>query len=155
MVEDIAAEAGITKLIIYRHFDSKRELYEAVLRRTQRRLVEEVGGPDGFTVESLGGLLQVAREDPDAFRLLFHHAAHEPEFAPDIQRLTENAVAVAARYLGGDPAEQPFLAWRSRLAFTWIIEAVIDWIEVGDPAYDEEMLARLRAGLRGLAGRSG
>ena len=33
-MEDIAAEAGVTKLIVYRHFDSKQQLYEAVLDHT-------------------------------------------------------------------------------------------------------------------------
>jgi AcrR family transcriptional regulator len=30
-MEDVAAAAGITKLIVYRHFSSKEELYDAVL----------------------------------------------------------------------------------------------------------------------------
>ena len=40
-MEDIAAASGITKLIVYRHFDSKEELYRAVLQRVFDRLAEE------------------------------------------------------------------------------------------------------------------
>ena len=149
-VEDIAAEAGITKLIIYRHFASKRALYEAVLRRVEQRLQEEVGGPEGFTGETLAALVRVAREDPSAFRLLFYHAAHEPEFSQYARRFAEGAVAVAQRYLDDPPSELPILAWKSRVAFAWVIEAVIAWVEVGDAAQDAEMLSRLRASLHVL-----
>jgi len=44
-LDDIAAEAGITRVILYRHFDSKTELYQAVLDRMCGRLdahVEEL-----------------------------------------------------------------------------------------------------------------
>src|SRR5204863_4834383 len=40
-MEDVAAASGITKLIVYRHFDSKEELYRAVLQQVSDRLAEE------------------------------------------------------------------------------------------------------------------
>ena len=40
-MDDVAAEAGITRLIVYRHFDSKEDLYRAVLERVTDRLREE------------------------------------------------------------------------------------------------------------------
>ena len=40
-MEEIAAASGITKLIVYRHFDSKEALYRAVLQRVFDRLAEE------------------------------------------------------------------------------------------------------------------
>ena len=33
-----------------------------------------------FTDDSITDLLHAAAADPDGFRLLFHHAAREPEF---------------------------------------------------------------------------
>ncbi len=32
-LDDIAAEVGVTRVILYRHFDSKTDLYQAVLDR--------------------------------------------------------------------------------------------------------------------------
>src|SRR3954454_11733847 len=32
-MEDVAAACGVTKLIVYRHFDSKEELYRTILER--------------------------------------------------------------------------------------------------------------------------
>ena len=40
-MEDIAAASGITKLIVYRHFDSKEELYRSVLEGVAARLADE------------------------------------------------------------------------------------------------------------------
>jgi AcrR family transcriptional regulator len=42
-LDDVAGEAGITRVILYRHVESKAELYRAVLERAQRRLVEATG----------------------------------------------------------------------------------------------------------------
>ena len=38
-MEDVAAAAGVTKLIVYRHFDAKETLYRAVLERVFERQV--------------------------------------------------------------------------------------------------------------------
>lgn len=42
-LDDIAAAAGVTKPIVYRHFDSKRDLYLAILRRHRDDLPTFVG----------------------------------------------------------------------------------------------------------------
>src|SRR5690348_9493964 len=76
-LDDVAAEAGITRVLIYRHFDSKADMYRAVLDRALGRLDERVGTPD-FDARAIPNLLHAAAADPDAFRLLFRHAAREP-----------------------------------------------------------------------------
>ena len=92
-VDDVAKAAGITKLIVYRHFESKADLYRAILEETSERLVEEWVADFGDGAESkpaVATLLRVARELPDGFRLLFVHAAREAdfvEFAADFRRL--------------------------------------------------------------------
>ena len=40
-MEDVAEACGVTKLIVYRHFDSKEELYRAILQRVFDRNQEE------------------------------------------------------------------------------------------------------------------
>src|SRR5215469_8907779 len=91
-MDDIAAEAGVSKLMLYRHFNSKHELYEAVLAEVRSRLEAIEHRPAtlvGLTPEqalpeaeaTLLATIGVARELPDAYRLLYQHAAYEPEFA--------------------------------------------------------------------------
>ena len=83
-MEDVGAACGVTKLIVYRHFGSKEELYREILQQVFDDLgVElraELAEP---THVGLGPrtLLTVAREDPAAFTLLWRHAAREPQFA--------------------------------------------------------------------------
>jgi AcrR family transcriptional regulator len=39
-MEDVAAASGITKLIVYRNFESKETLYRAVLESVSTRLID-------------------------------------------------------------------------------------------------------------------
>ena len=84
-LDDIAGEAGVSRVILYRHFDSKTELYRAVLDHACLRLVAAVG-EDELTPASVDALLDAAAADPDGFRLLFHHAAREHRgfLVPDV-----------------------------------------------------------------------
>ena len=63
-----------------------------------RRLTAAVGTRD-FTYASIDALLSAAAEDPDGFRLLFHHAAREPEFRQEMDRFHKGMVATARREL--------------------------------------------------------
>ena len=81
---DVARAAGITKLIVYRHFDSKADLYREILEQVARRLADEwltVSDVEHSGGHSARVLLAAARAHPDGFRLLFVHAPREPEFA--------------------------------------------------------------------------
>ena len=60
-LDDIAGEAGVTRVILYRHFDSKTDLYQAVLDRMCARLDAHVEEPvGGFTDASMDGLIGAA-----------------------------------------------------------------------------------------------
>jgi AcrR family transcriptional regulator len=151
-MEDIAAASGITKLIVYRHFDSKEELYRAVLTRVSDHLAEEFAG--ALESERPGGvgaraLLATAREDPDGFVLLWRHAAREPQFADYAAAQRAQAVAVA-RSLRGDEGDDVFERWAAEAIVSWLVESVLSWIAVGDPTRDEELLTRVADGLRAM-----
>src|SRR5215211_6413850 len=45
-LDDIAAAAGISRVLLYRHFESKADLYRAVLDRAVARLTAAVGTRD-------------------------------------------------------------------------------------------------------------
>lgn len=134
-LDDVAREAGVTRAILYRHFDSKADLYRAVLEQAQRRLADATGSPT-FTNASIGGLLAAASEDPDGFRLLFQHAAREPEFRAQIDELRAASIGIALDQLTphvGDPA---WSRWAAQLAAFTTIEAVIAWLDAGQPDRD-------------------
>jgi len=151
-MEDVAAASGITKLIVYRHFESKEELYRAVLRQVSDRLAEEFAG--ALESERPGGvgaraMLATARADPDGFVLLWRHAAREPQFADYAAAQRAQAVAVA-RSLRGDDGDEVLERWAAEAIVSWLVESVISWLEVGDPTRDEELLTRVADGLRAM-----
>ena len=102
-MEDVADASGITRLIVYRNFASKEDLYRAVLERVATRLGEEFTDAES----AVRPLLTVAREDPDAFRLLWVHAAHEPRFAAYAADFREAAVEFADELVGSRIADTP------------------------------------------------
>src|SRR6478609_1237035 len=80
-LDAIAAEAGITRVVLYRHFDSKSDLYQELLDRVCDQLEEHVPLPvAGFSGDTVDGLLAAAAESSAGFRLLFQHALREPDF---------------------------------------------------------------------------
>ncbi len=108
-MEDVAEACGVTKLIVYRHFDSKEELYRAILQRVFDRQAEElVRGLAEPGRVGLGAttLLTVAREDPAAFTLLWRHAPREPQFAAYARELRSMSVA-AVRDLMAISSDDP------------------------------------------------
>ena len=134
-LEDVAREAQITRVILYRHFESKADLYRAVLERVQRRLVEATGAPH-FTAASIDGLLAAATDDPDGFRLLFHHAAREPEFRTEMDQFRAGMAAVARRQLARVIPDRAWARWAAQLVPTVAIEAVAAWLDAGQPDRD-------------------
>jgi AcrR family transcriptional regulator len=138
-LDDIAAEAGVGRVILYRHFDSKAELYRAVLRRAEERLTAVTGSPE-FTDRSLDSLLAAAAADPPAFHLLFHHAAREPEFSREMDELRAKMFAVTHRYMAELVPDPTWARWASLLLPTFAVEAVIAWLDAGQP--DQSSAAR-------------
>jgi AcrR family transcriptional regulator len=155
-MEDIAAASGITKLIVYRHFDSKEDLYRAVLQRVFERLAEEfvIGYSRGAGGVGTRSLLRVAREDPDGFQLLWRHAAREPQFADYARQLREQSVDASRALLGGQ-VPPDLHEWAAHTIVDYLVGAVLNWLEYGEEARDEEFVglatADARAGVRAWA----
>jgi AcrR family transcriptional regulator len=140
-MEEIAAGAGVSKLLLYRDFAGKRELYLAVLERTRRRLDQAV--PLRATDDALRALIRAARADPDGFVLLLRHAAREPEFALYATELEEASVREAERQLRPIEPDPVMRRWAARTVVSTTHVAIMAWLEQGDPDRDDEFFARL------------
>lgn len=151
-MDDVAAEAGVTKLIVYRNFESKEELYRSVLDGVSERLrdvwVREIARPEperhGFTTRAL---LLVARENPDGFRLLAVHAAREPQFAPLADAFAERARGVAEQLIGDMIPDPALKAWAGQVIVQYLVSGVLAWLDLGDPARDDEFVERATEGM--------
>jgi AcrR family transcriptional regulator len=131
----IAAEAGVTPVILYRHFASKADLYREVIESGHRRLRDATGGHD-FDDASIPALIHAAAADPDAFRLLHRHAAREPEFREMIDTLLESSTEITRQHLAA-VTDDRWRSWAARLLPSMTIDAVIAWLDAGEPDPDE------------------
>jgi AcrR family transcriptional regulator len=148
-MEEIAAAAGVSKLLLYRDFAGKRELYQAVLERTVARITERV--PAEGSNDALRALLAAARDDPDGFTLMFRHAAREPEFAGYAESLSTQAIRQSERILRRIEPDRVMRRWAAEMTVNMTYEAIITWLEHGDPARDDEFFRRLLAVNRTVA----
>ena len=88
-MNDVAEAAGVTKPVLYQHFDSKRALYQALLDEVGSRLLGNIAkavaeATDGKSQTELGfrAYFRWVAEDHDAFLLLFGSGSRrDDEFA--------------------------------------------------------------------------
>jgi AcrR family transcriptional regulator len=160
-MDEIAATAGVTKLIVYRHFHNKETLYRAVLEQVFDRQVElflENLARGQHAEGTTRALLTVARESPDGFQLLWRHAAREPQFGEYALSLRDTAVS-AARDVVAPRVAPEHAEWAAQTLFDHLVDAVLNWLDHGDATRDEEFVAletaAIRATVAAWAARSG
>lgn len=155
-LDDVSAAAGVSKAILYRHFESKTELYRAVLDRVCAKLDASVG-TDDHDDESIPTLMRAAAADPDGFRLLFRYAAREPEFRSFVDAMSGESTRIALRQLTADIPDPRWAGWAAQLAPVITIEATLAWLDAGqpDPELAAERVKDLIAALITTAATSG
>ena len=149
-MEEVAAASGITKEIVYRHFASKEEVYRAVLEGAAQRTREEFAWARQEFESGAGirALLAVGRAQPDALRLLLVHAAREPEFADYAHDVRSRVINWVLQRRGHD--DPLFHRWAAEVAVSHVRNAVLTWLDIGDPGRDEEFARRCLAGVNAL-----
>lgn len=147
-LDDVAREAGVTRMVVYTHFESKTALYQAVLDRMRTLLDSATGAPDyvDFSVEAL---LAVAAAEPAGFRLIFHHAAREPEFRDQVERFRATGTDIFRRYGAAGIPDPAWLEWACHLVPTVTMEAVIAWLDAGQPDV-RSAAVRISRAVRGI-----
>lgn len=151
-MEEVAADAGITRITIYRHFDSKLGLLDAVAEdlAQQARIVgrmhdaSKIADPVASFTAMVAELCRFWSTDPDVFRRLISLAAVDPEAQQVIVSREEwryQQISTFVRRLARvDRLLPPFEARRA----TAVIGTVTSF-----PACDE-MSTRLRTSLTDL-----
>lgn len=112
-MNDIAEAAGVTKPVLYQHFESKDELFLAVMRDVGDRLWE--------TIDAAASAANGPREQVDGgFAAYFAFFAHQP-------------AAFNVLFGGGAGIDPSFLAEADRIG-TAISEHIADFLHDVDPA---------------------
>ncbi len=109
-MNDIADAAGVTKPVLYQHFDSKQDLYLALLDEVGMRMLTAIrsgqaGATGGRALTELGfrAYFSWVAEDHDAFLLLFgSRASRDEESTVAIRRITNDVAHAIEPLISAD-----------------------------------------------------
>ena len=109
-MNDIAEAVGVTKPVLYQHFDSKRDLYQALIDEVGNRLLGNIAkaaaeATDGKSQTELGfrAYFRWVAEDHDAFTLLYEAASgRDRDFSRALRRVTNGMVQAIAPLIAAD-----------------------------------------------------
>ena len=110
-MDDVAAGAGTSKTVVYRHFGDRTELYLAVCARVAEVLVgqvrsamERAGGPRAKAAAGIEAYLRLIEHDPEVYRFVVHRPLVDRELDADpvadlVSLVGDEAAAVIAAQL--------------------------------------------------------
>jgi AcrR family transcriptional regulator len=159
-LDEIAAAAGVTKPIVYRHFNSKRDLYLALLDRHRDDLAGFVASipAAGSAEERLRSVLVVWLDYVEArayaWRMLFRDTGGGPEVASRRREVHATARAVLVdviRSLAATPIPRRELEPLGELMSMGMAALVLWWIEDAAVSRTAVLDALTRAWVRLLA----
>lgn len=136
-IDDIAAEANVSKGLLYHYFGGKRAFYVAVVRDAARGLVQAIDPdptlePGVRASEGIDAYLRFVEERADAYAALVTGGlGADPEIA---QILEETRREIVGNMLTGLGLDKPRPAYRIAMR-AWIggVEAAcVDWLQGGD-----------------------
>lgn len=138
----IAEDLGVPKSVLYRYFPSKDELVHTIVDRARTRWCELQARPWRGLSANLREVIALARDNPSELLLLVKHCAGDPELRPYFDELHRSIVELTDRLLARSSPPMAVDAAMRQLAAQavagFIIDAVLWWIEQGDPARDAE-----------------
>jgi len=109
-MNEVADAVGVTKPVLYQHFDSKRDLYQALTDDVGERLLARISkaAAEADTGKNRTELAYQAyfrwvADNPDGFRLLFGSGSRrDDEFNNTVRRITEEAANAVAPMIDVD-----------------------------------------------------
>jgi AcrR family transcriptional regulator len=163
-MEEIAAEAGTSKTVVYRHFADRSDLHVAVCRRVAQQLLprlrealETDDHPRQMTAAAIETYLAFLEADPEVYRFVVtQHPGGDPvdpvtTLADLVGDQAAALMAVALEQAGRDPAAAG--AWGHGLV--GLVRSAADWwLRADRPMLRTELAAHLTdlawAGLSGV-----
>ncbi len=162
-MDDVAAAAGVTKPVLYRHFDDKQALYLALLQRHRDDLSSFAAAipPGGTAQERLRAVLEVwlayVEDHPYAWKMLFRDTGGGPEveaFRLDVHARARAVLARMIDALSEAPIPQRELEPLAELMSMGMASLVLWWMDEPDIPREAllDAMTRVWTGLLGAAG---
>ncbi len=161
-MDAIAAEAQISKPMLYLYYGSKEELFGACLDRELNRFVDEVRGEIDFTLspkDMLGNAVRAFLGYIDAHRaswiVLYSQATSSQAFAHTVREGRERIIDLVGRLLqSGTRNPEPDADFNMMaVALVGAGEAIADRVSSGDADVAEATELMINLFWRGLKGR--
>ena len=161
-MNDVAEAAGVTKPVLYQHFESKRELYLELLSAVGGRLegaiaaaTDDAGGPRQQVEAGLRAYFRFVADEREAFLLLFAGGARADEEFVAVGRKVEASIARFVAEIiaveGLDDAQRTLLAHGVVGAAEGASRLWLTHPDAIDPAaLADQVAALVWAGLRGI-----
>ncbi|NJC86272.1 TetR family transcriptional regulator [Planosporangium mesophilum] len=166
-MDEIAAEAGTSKTVVYRHFADRAELYIAVCNRVAAQLlpklraaIESSDRPRDMVAAAIEAYLAFLEADPELYRFVVHpQTLDRPAGSDPLSSLSDlvgeqaaAVVAVALRQAGRDTAAAA--PWGHGVV--GLVRSAADWwLRAERPMLRSELASHLTdlawAGLSGVA----
>lgn len=155
-LDDVAAAAGVTKPIVYRHFDSKKDLYLALLARHMEDLPSFFTGvapaqgtaDDGLVRAILEQWFDYVRTNQHAWVMLFRDSGGDAEIqafrAAVSARARDVMIAFLAQESGSGRIPPAQLAPTAELVIGGLASLALWWIDHPDAAKRELVDAAAR-----------
>lgn len=160
-MEKIAQRAGVTKPVLYQHFEGKKELYLALLDSDMSRLLAQVSGAIESAHDNpsrirkgLAAYFNYIEANVDSFRLLFRETmGADPEFRESIDRFHDAAATSIGAIIADETGKSQELAELLARGIMGMSEAAATWWLDRKQEIEKEELVESLAELawRGLA----
>jgi AcrR family transcriptional regulator len=160
-MNDVAEAAGVTKPVLYQHFESKRDLFQALLDAVGARMLGAITAgtataTDGRTRTELGfrSYFRWVAEDHDAFSLLYAAASgRDRDFSRALRRVNNGMVRAIAPLIAADIDDEHRLTLAH--ALVGLAEGASRRLVERGEDFDPDVIARqvsdlAWAGLRGV-----
>lgn len=145
-MEQVAAAAGVTKVVLYRRFPSKDALIQAIFAETVRRLKAQDAKPWTGYGGGMRKSLEAARSFEDGYILLVRHGNQHPDYRVAYEAV-RSRVAGRLRGLLWYPERPPPRSQRPAMLdlslepmISYCNDCLAYWVERGDPDKDEQFL---------------
>jgi AcrR family transcriptional regulator len=164
-MDEIAAEAGTSKTVVYRHFADRADLYLAVCNRVAAQLLPKLRGaieasshPREMVAAAIDTYLAFIEADPELYRFVVHQTALGRPASDPVDTLSDlvgqqaaAAISVALTQAGRDPAAAA--PWGHGVV--GLVRSAADWwLRADRPMLRSELAAHLTdlawAGLSGV-----
>jgi AcrR family transcriptional regulator len=165
-MDEIAAEAGTSKTVVYRHFADRAELYVAVCNRVASQLLPKLRAaieisshhPREMVAAAIDTYLAFIEADPELYRFVVHQTALDRPASDPLDSLSvlvgeqaSAAISVALQQAGRDPAAAA--PWGHGVV--GLVRSAADWwLRADRPMLRSELAAHLTdlawAGLSGV-----